>query len=476
MTYEKTINEESGSNIQFMVLLRCIAKQWKALVASGIAFALIGIIFAAVTYVPQYSSTLSYVINSKSTASDSTITQNEFLVAEYLSNTFAYLIKSRDFVKIVKAESGVDEDITGYISSQLVDSSNIMKIVVRTEDAKKTYAIARAISVYLPEKAKATVRSGSLEALEEPAEPVMPDSNNNLGRMGVMGFLVGAVLAAVVVAVLQLVKNAVMVPSDLTDKIEITHIGSVPHLDINKKSKKTGKHEPVLVTNKKTGFVFNEIYKSMRTKVERFSKKNNTKAILITSALENEGKTTVAANIALALAQNNNKVLIMDCDLRKPAVAKILELKGRINVPAIDVISGNAPVDKAIIHMDGKISLDVIGGDKAVGNSSEILSASEFERVLNSLREKYDYILIDTPPSQLFTDAAIISEYTDAAIVVVRQDCANADDIVSVINDVSQSKAELIGFVFNNVSDTSILPGGYSKKYNYSYYGYGSRE
>ena len=88
----------------------------------------------------------------------------------------------------------------------------------------------------------------------------------------------------------------------------------------------------------------------------------------------------------------------------------------------------------------------------------------------------YDYIIVDTPPSQLFTDAAIISEYTDAGILVVRQNSANIDDVIGVVNDISQSNAEIIGFVFNNVSDTSILPGGYSKKYNYSYYGYGRTE
>lgn len=477
MTYEKMMNEENESRIEIVILLRCVLEKWKVLLASGLIVALLGIIYSAVSYVPQYTSTISYVINSKST-SDSELTQNNFIVAEYLANTYSYVITSRDFIKNIKAETGLDEDISKYISSRLIDSSNIMKVVVRTDDAKKTYDIARAISIYLPEKAKATVRSGSLEALEEPVEPITPDGNNNLVKMAMIGFAIGILLAGAVIVVMQLFKNSVMTPNDLTQKMDITHIGSVPHVAINNKNKKGATHEPVLVTNKKTGFVFSEIYKSMRTKIERFAKKNNAKVILITSALENEGKTTVAANIALALAQNNNKVLLMDCDLRKPAVAKVFDVKDKVKVPSIDVIKGSAEVDKAIITIDPKMSLDIIGGDKAVSNSSEILSAQGFKKALDNLREKYEYILVDTPPSQLFTDAAIISEYTDAALLVVRQNGANIDDIISVANDVSQSKAELIGFVFNNVSDTSILPGGYgySKKYNYSYYGYGSRE
>lgn len=473
MTYEKTMYEENESSIEIMILVRCIIEKWKTIVACGLVCALIGVIIAAVTYVPQYTSTISYVINSTGTANE--ISEKHFVVAEYLANTYSYLIKSHDFIQRVKAETGLNEDIKSYISSSLVENSNIMRVVVRSGDANKSYNIAYAISLYLPEKAKETVHSGSLDALESPLPPVLPDANSNLFKMGAIGLLLGMALAAAVVVVIQLLKRVVMTPQSLTDKIDINLIGSVPHVDLNKKKGKNSVHEPMLVTNKKTGFVFSETYKSMRTKIERFSKKNNCKAILVTSAMENEGKTTVAANIAISLAQNGNKVIMLDCDLRKPAVATVVDSKDSIKVPAIDVIKGIAPVESAIVNVK-KYNIDIIGGTKAVGNSSEVLSTQGLKKVLDALRSQYDYIIIDTPPSQLFTDAAIISEYTDAGILVVRQNSANIDDVIGVVNDISQSNAEIIGFVFNNVSDTSILPGGYSKKYNYSYYGYGRNE
>ena len=479
MTYEKTMYDENESSIEIMILIRCLLEKWKAIVACGLICALIGVIFAAATYVPQYSSSISYVVNSTNAAIE--ITDREFIVAGYLANTYSYVIKSHDFIQRVKAETGIEEDIKKYISSSLYEDSNIMRVVVRSEDPQKSYSIAKAISLYLPEKAKETVRSGSLDALESPLPPVMPDANSNLFKMGALGLMAGLFLAAAVVVVMQLLRKVVMTPQALTEKLDISLIVSVPHVELNKKKGKKGKngkkieHEPMLVTNKKTGFVFSETYKSMRTKIERFSKKNKCKAILITSAMENEGKTTVAANIAISLAQNGNKVIMLDCDLRKPAVAIVVDSKDQIKVPAIDVITGKASVESAIVNVK-KYNIDIIGGLKAVGNSSEVLSTQGLKKVLDVLRDAYDYIIIDTPPSQLFTDAAIISEYTDAGILVVRQNCANVDDVISVVNDISQSKAEIIGFVFNNVSDTSILPGGYSKKYNYSYYGYGRSE
>lgn len=469
------MREEAESEIEITLLIKCVLEKWKSIVACAIICALVGVIFAAVTYVPQYTSSISYVINSKNTTTDSGLTTNEFMVAEYLANTYSYVIKSRDFIQRIKAETGLDENLVSYISSSLVESSNIMKVNITTTDADKSYRIASAINTYLPEKAKETVRSGSLEALETPIKAVKPNANMNLIKMGVLGALLGCVLAAAVVVLMQMVKNPVMTPVALTKRMDIKHVGSVPHVEINKGKKGKKAYEPMLVTNKKTGFVFSETYKSMRTKIERYAKKNNVKAILVTSALENEGKTTVAANIAISLAQNGNKVIMVDCDLRKPAVAKILDIKENVTVSAMDVITMKAPIDRAVMHV-AKYNIDVICGGKAVGNSSEVLSTPGLKKALDSLKDNYDYIIVDTPPSQLFTDAEIISEYTDAAILVVRQNSANIEDVVSVANDVSQSNAELIGFVFNNVADTSILPGGYSKKYNYSYYGYGVKE
>ncbi len=477
VTYEKMGHDESNSTIEWTLIIKCILEKWKSVVASALVCALIGVIYAAVTYVPMYTSSLSYVINVKSTNSDA-ITDQNFVVAEYLANTYSYVIKSRDFIQRIQAETGLSENVNEYISSSLKENSNIMLVTVKSKDADKSYEIASAISRNLPETAKQTVQSSSLSPIEEPLKAVVPDADSGLMKMGALGAVAGMILAMAAIVILQLLRNTVMTPNTLTGRIDIAHIASVPHVVVNKgKKSKAGRHEPMLITNKKTGFVFSETYKSLRTKIERYAKKNNAKAILVTSALENEGKTTVAANIAISLAQNGNRVIMIDCDLRKPAVAKILEMTDNVVYSTLDVIEKKVEVEKAIVTKSNlNVNIHAICGIKAVGNSSEVLSARGLKNVLDTLREKYDYIIVDTPPSQLFTDAAIISEYTDAAILVVRQNSANVDDVVGVANDVSQSKAELIGFVFNNVSDTSILPGGYSKKYNYSYYGYGGKE
>ncbi|MCD8049353.1 MAG: polysaccharide biosynthesis tyrosine autokinase [Clostridia bacterium] len=480
MTFEKTINEDDEITIDVGALFHRLIENWRIIIASMLVCALIGVIISAVSYVPSYTSTISYVINAGSTVSTTRyITESEFVVAEYLANTYTYVLNSTSLTQKVQAETGIDEDITQYISTKLIDQSNIMEVRVKTPDAQMSFNIAQAIYVYLPELSLAAVKTGSLDVIETPQLALKPDQNNGLQRMGVYGALIGFILSAALLIMIGLMRKPVTNPEMLSSKIDITHVGSIPHVNINiKKSLLTGKpkdvkHEPILITNKKTGFAFSETYKTLRTKIERSVKKHGYKTILITSTLENEGKSTVAANIALTLAQNKNKVIIVDCDLRNPSTAKILGIKDRVDTQVADVIEGKAPLESAVIRLPN-LNLDIMGGKNSVENSTEMLSESSLPRILDTLKQSYDYIIVDTPPSSLFADAFVIAEYIDASLLVVRQGSAGLDHVINVVGDLAQANENVIGFVFNNVSDGSLFSLNRKNKYGYSYYRYGN--
>ncbi len=472
MTFEKTMEEEGDSGVAVTVLVRQIIKKWKTILACGVICALLGVIFAAVTYRPEYTSSISYVINAKNTNGNAAMTQGEFIVAQYMANTYAYVIKSNNLNRRVQAETGLEENISQYVSSSLVEESNIMEVKITTSDAQKSYLIAKAIYECLPELSKIAVSSGSLDVLETPNLALRPNANNSIKKMALFGGLIGLILAVAVITIMHLMRNTVAAPEALMKRIDINHIGSVHHVDIKRKKKGSKVYEPMLITNKKTGFAFGETYKTLRTKIERSAKKNGYKSILITSALENEGKTTVAVNIALTLAQNNNRVILLDCDLRKPATAKVLGVQELIKVQMKDVISGSA-VESAVVRLP-KFGIDIIGGTDSVENSAEMLSSSGFKKIIEKIGSMYDYVIIDTPPAHLFTDADIMAEYTDASVMVVRQDFAGTEIVVDTANIMAQSKSELMGFIFNDVIDGSVFQAFGKSGYNYSYYGYGN--
>ena len=257
----------------------------------------------------------------------------------------------------------------------------------------------------------------------------------------------------------------------------------------NIKHDKNKKVKSLLVVDKKTGFSFIETYKAIRTKIESNSIKTGNKVYLVTSACENEGKSTVSANIALSLAQNGKSVLLVDSDFRNPSICKLLGISG-IGSGFSDVINGKAELSEAVKCVRN-YSLFILANEKVAANPSELLSTKAAEEIIDSVRSQFDYIIIDSAPASVVTDASIIAGYSDAAIVVVREDYAPVSRIRMSVEDIDSNGAEIIGFIFNGdtngatgVSHYGTKGSRYGKygkygrygKYGYGEYGYGYGE
>ena len=176
-------------------------------------------------------------------------------------------------------------------------------------------------------------------------------------------------------------------------------------------------------------------------------------------------------NLALSLAQNGKSVLVIDADLRKPAVSKFLNLNVSPDYDLASVISGKTELSDAIKFVE-KHKLFILTTAHSNDEPTEILSSQQMHKVLKAAREELDYVIIDTAPAAVVTDANILSNFADAAILVVRENFSACARIRNVIEDISANKAELIGCIFNNVASDGVR-GAYSK-YKYGYgYGYG---
>ena len=204
------------------------------------------------------------------------------------------------------------------------------------------------------------------------------------------------------------------------------------------------------------------------------------KVLMITSLLENEGKSTVAANLALSMAQKYDKVLLIDCDLRKPACSILLEQK--LNGAGVrDVLSGKVHPAEAVVKYK-KTNLDLLLEKKADRNSGDRLASANMKQLLLWARENYDFVVLDLPPMSVVSDAESVMEFADGSLLVVRQNAAVAPALNKVIAALQNGKAKLLGCVLNNVHSTAISSGqgyggyGYGRygRYgHYNYYGYG---
>ena len=202
---------------------------------------------------------------------------------------------------------------------------------------------------------------------------------------------------------------------------------------------------------------------------------HNQKVLLVSSAMENEGKSTVAANIALAMSQINKRVVLVDMDFRKPSMFKILnmqnaefeELGMRINSMARnDAVDFDQEIQTLLCKVPGT-ELNVILNRKAVPQAVEKYMET-ISGILQALREQADFIILDTAPISLVSDAEELVELADTSIIVIRQHWIEAREINDTI-DALGGRKRMLGCVFNNASKTSLT--GSTAGYGYGYGG-----
>ncbi|MGL4656714.1 MAG: CpsD/CapB family tyrosine-protein kinase [Sarcina sp.] len=203
-----------------------------------------------------------------------------------------------------------------------------------------------------------------------------------------------------------------------------------------------------------------EAYRVLRTNIEYSSYAESLKVIGITSATEEEGKSTTSGNIALSFCQSEKKVLIIDLDLRRPSIHKKFGISNQHGFT--EVILGKYDFEECIQHC--KNNLDILTSGKIPPNPAEMLSSKNTKEFLESVREKYDYIIVDLPPLLAVTDAQIIATKVDGMIFVVRQGKAKKEEIIEANKLLTKVRANVIGSVLTRVKKEG-------SNNNYYYYG-----
>lgn len=190
-----------------------------------------------------------------------------------------------------------------------------------------------------------------------------------------------------------------------------------------------------------------EAYKLARTNIALSIIKQGCKRIVFTSAVAGEGKTTTSCNIAAAFSkQLNTKTLIVDCDLRKPTVGKFFNLK---NTPGMtNYLSGMCTLDE-IIQTVPNTNLSVICSGIIPPNPSELLSSDEFSKLMDVLSERFDYIILDTPPVNIVADVLPVAERSDGVVIVAYEDRSNYVEIDKAIESLRRCDVKILGFILN---------------------------
>lgn len=213
------------------------------------------------------------------------------------------------------------------------------------------------------------------------------------------------------------------------------------------------------VVERKPKSVVSEAYRTLRTNIQYSSFDKKIQTILVTSAEAAEGKSTVSGNLALAFAQNESRVIIVDCDLRKPSVHKNFKLSNLSGLS--EVLIGKAELKDAIQNRNDH--LDVLTSGKIPPNPSEMLSSSAMSNLIDKLKEEYDIVILDSAPIGAVTDSQILSTKVDGTILVTRAERTKRDVVIEAKSSLEKVGANILGCVLHAVENTK---GKY-----YYYYG-----
>ena len=224
------------------------------------------------------------------------------------------------------------------------------------------------------------------------------------------------------------------------------------------------------ILNKNSSFSVQEAYKTLRTNVRFFLQDRVCKRISITSASAGEGKSITLLNLAISVAEDGHKVLLIDADLRRPALARLLVEKADPGLS--NVLAGFATADEAI-RKEMYPNLDVLFSGDIPPNPSELLGSEKMRQLIEELSAQYDYILVDTPPVNVVSDASIVTNLLDGVLLLVRQGRTSKDSVKRAVANLELTGIKPLGFVLNGVD----LSRGKSYGYGYGYgYGYVNRD
>ena len=217
-------------------------------------------------------------------------------------------------------------------------------------------------------------------------------------------------------------------------------------------------------------FNIKEAYKTTRTNIMfSLNSTEGAKVVILTSSIPGEGKTLTALNTAVSFAMTGARVLLVDCDLRKAKIHKYMLTENKIGLS--NVLGGFDKLEDAI-RTSQKYGIDFITAGHTPPNPIELLSSEKMKKIVEELREKYDYIFLDTPPVNIVADTAAMSEMTDGVLFVVRHKYTTHDMIYKAVSSLEFVIAKILGFILNDVDLSSYTYTGKNKFKNYRYKNY----
>lgn len=483
-----TNNDNANSTVELKILLSDI---WRGTMKFGwIAVALAVLLGSLqfyrsyVRYVPEYtvSATFTVQTENKVLSGENGVSAYSFFynknTADQLASVFPNIISNPILTTKVCEELKVPA-MPATVTANCISDTNMVTLTAKGGDAKLTYDTLLSVIENYSSVADYIIGRTKLVIISEPVLPKTP-SNQMAWRSSVLrAALIGAVIGIGWIMVYAILRKTIRTKEDIRNVLNRNCIGVLPQVVFKKYRRKI--NTDVILTNPLIGNDFLESLRLLRSAVKQ-TLSDGEKVIMLTGTAPDEGKSVVTVNLASIFAKNENKVLVVDCDLRNSGILPLV----RNGNGEKSVIAENEVYE--IIRVEA-LGIDFLGFKNGEKNLQNIIRTPNLKKLFDEMKNKYDLVFVDTPPCGIISDASIIAGAADAIIYVIRQDAVMQTTIRTGISAMLETETKFLGCILNGATGgpggygNYYKYGGYNKYYRYGYshkkgygYGYGSQK
>ena len=449
-----------------LCLLRRLGRDILLVAAAGLIAAMLTQVAIQNLYKPEYTASATMAVSVKS-GGYSSVLSNLSLSSE-IADTFTKLFESNMFGALASSKLGTSS-LPGKLTASVLPETNLLLLRVTADSPEDAFRTLQLLLDNYDTVSEYVFQNVILKELDSPTVPVKPSNPVNRFRLLKLAFIAGAGAMVVLLLAIAVLSDTVQTSEAVRRKLDVKLFATIHHEEKNKtlRTKLKKANKGLLITMPVASFYFTEEIYKLGTKVDYAARHGERKVILVTSVAENEGKSTVAANLALALTQGGQRVLLIDADLHKAAQYKLFQY--RPTVELADMIRGAAPYAPERLEEQ---RLYTLFSTKSSDSAAELIASAGMGALLEKARKEMDYIVIDSPPMALFSDVEALADRADMSLLVVRQDVTPVRRINDTVDILNQCRAELLGCVFNDVRSMPFANDHHSYGYGYGY-GYG---
>ena len=453
---------EKKENVNLKRLSSVLKKNSIKIVIVLFIFAICGYFYSYNMVTPKYKSVSTMVLASNNLNQEgNTVTQTELNLNKSLISTYGKILKSKNVLGQVIKNLNLDvteEELDKNVQIEKVDDTQIIKIGVINESAIEAQEILRELNKAFIEEVKQIFKMDNINIVDEASFEITPYNINH--ARDIIGFLViGSVFSVCMIACIYFFDTTIKIEQDIEEFTDVNVIGTVP------KYKNKGAEELIVQSNSKS--VISEALKTIRTNISFTKTNGNSRAILFTSCNSGEGKSWIASNMAVAYAQSNKNVIIVDADMRKGRqhnIFKVKNIKGLSN--CLSEIQGKDDYETLKNYIQEtqipKVHIITIGAIPP--NPSELLLSSKMRDLIYMLKCIYDIVIIDGTPCNLVSDSIPVSQIADTTILVTESRKTKIEDLKNVIKSIKNANGNIEGVILNK---KDIKNKEYTKGYYY---------